>query len=87
LQRRLPKVGFSSAVNRDTREVRLYQINATGLEVVDLDALKQAGVVPKSTRKVKVVNTGTLERAITVRGLNLTAGAASAIEAAGGKVE
>lgn len=87
LQRRLPKVGFRSAVNRDTREVRLYQINATGLEVVDLDALKQAGVVPKSTRKVKIVNTGTLERAITVRGLNLTAGAASAIEAAGGKVE
>lgn len=87
LQRRLPKVGFRSAVNRDTREVRLYQVNATGLEVVDLDALKKSGVVPNGTRKVKLINTGTLDRAVTVRGLSVTAGAASAIEAAGGKVE
>ena len=87
LQRRLPKVGFRSAVNRDTREIRFYQINATGLETVDLAALKKAGVVPNSTRKVKLINTGTLDRAVTVRGLAVTAGAASAIEAAGGKVE
>lgn len=87
LQRRLPKVGFRSAVNRFTREVRLYQLNATGLETVDLDALKKAGVVPNGTRKVKLINTGTLDRAVIVRGLAVTAGAASAIEAAGGRVE
>jgi len=87
LQRRLPKVGFRSAVNRETREVRLYQINASGLDVVDLDALKKAGVVSNATRKVKLINTGSLERAVTVRGLSATAGAIKAIEAAGGKVE
>lgn len=87
LQRRLPKVGFRSAVNRDTREVRLYQINDSGLDVVDLEALKKARIVPAATRKVKLINTGKLERAVTVRGLAVTAGAASAIEAAGGKVE
>ncbi len=87
LQRRLPKVGFRSKVNRATREVRLYQINASGLDTVDLEALKQAGIVPAGTRKVKLINTGSLERAVTVRGLSVTAGAGQAIEAAGGKVE
>lgn len=87
LQRRVPKVGFRSAVNRDTREVRLYQINDSGLEVVDLEALKKARIVPPGTRKVKLINTGKLERAVTVRGIAVTAGAASTIEAAGGKVE
>ncbi len=87
LQRRLPKVGFRSAVNRDTREVRLYQLNSTDAEVIDLEALKRARIVPPTTRKVRVINTGRLERAITIRGLHVSAGAVSAIEAAGGKVE
>lgn len=87
LQRRLPKVGFRSAVNRFTRELRLYQLNTLDGDVVDLDSLKNAGVVPRSTRRVKLINTGTLERAVTVRGLEASAGAAAAIEAAGGKVE
>src|SRR6056297_2957682 len=66
LQRRLPKVGFHSRVNRDTRELRLYQLNAAGLDVVDLVSLKSAGIVPESTRQVKIINTGALERAVTV---------------------
>lgn len=87
IQRRLPKVGFNSKVNRDTREVRLYQLNPLAIDVIDLEALKAAGVVPKSTKKVKLVNTGELTRAFTIKGLSATAGAAAAIEAAGGKVE
>ncbi|PKL95976.1 MAG: 50S ribosomal protein L15 [Gammaproteobacteria bacterium HGW-Gammaproteobacteria-8] len=87
LQRRLPKVGFRSMANRDLREVRLYQLNAVEAEVIDLDTLKQARIVPAGTRRVKLINTGLIERAITVRGLAATAGAVSAIEAAGGKVE
>ena len=80
-------MGFNSKVNRDTREVRLYQLNTLDIDVIDLDALKAAGVVPKSTKKVKLVNTGKLERGFTIKGLSATAGAAAAIEAAGGKVE
>jgi len=87
LQRRLPKVGFASAVNRHTREVRLYQLNGLDVEVIDLDALKKARIVPLGTRKVRLINTGKLERSVTVRGLTATAGATAAIEAAGGKVE
>jgi len=87
LQRRLPKVGFRSMVNRDLREVRLYQLNSVEADVIDLATLKQARIVPAGTRRVKLINTGLIERAITVRGLAATAGAVSAIEAAGGKVE
>ncbi|NCO19864.1 MAG: 50S ribosomal protein L15 [Gammaproteobacteria bacterium] len=87
LQRRLPKVGFRSMVNRDLREVRLYQLNSVEADVIDLAILKQARIVPAGTRRVKLINTGLIERAITVRGLAATAGAVSAIEAAGGKVE
>jgi large subunit ribosomal protein L15 len=87
LQRRLPKVGFRSAVNRHTREVRLYQIAVMDAEVIDLEALKAAGVVSNDTKRVRLINKGELDRAVTVRGIHVTAGAAKAIEAAGGKVE
>jgi large subunit ribosomal protein L15 len=87
LQRRLPKVGFNSAVNRHTREVRLYQINALEGELIDLEVLKAAGVVQNDTRKVRLINKGEIQRAVTVRGIHVTAGALAAIEAAGGKVE
>lgn len=87
LQRRLPKVGFASAVNRHTREVRLYQLNAMEGDVIDLETLKATGLVRNDTRKVRIINTGEISRAVTVRGLHVTAGAVKAIEAAGGKVE
>ena len=87
LQRRLPKVGFYSRVNRKTCEVRLYQLNVLDIEIVDLDALKASGVVPNDTLRVRVIAKGDIERPITARGVHVTAGAAKAIEAAGGKVE
>ncbi len=87
LQRRLPKRGFNSRVARYAAEVRLYQIQAMKADVIDLDALKAEHLVGHDARKVKIINTGTLERAVTVKGLGVTKGAREAIEAAGGKVE
>ena len=87
LQRRVPKVGFASAVNRHTREVRLYQIAAMEGDVIDLETLKAAGVVGNDTKRVRLINKGEIDRAVTVRGIHVTAGAVKAIEAAGGKVE
>ena len=87
LHRRLPKVGFSSRKARYTSELRLYQINSVGSDVIDLETLKKVGMVQHHVRKVKVINTGTLERAVTLRGLTVTKGARAVIEAAGGKVE
>jgi large subunit ribosomal protein L15 len=87
LQRRLPKVGFNSAVNRKTREIRLYQINGMDGDMIDMEVLKSAGLVPNDTKRVRLIAKGEIERAVTIRGIHVTAGAAKAIEAAGGKVE
>ena len=86
LQRRLPKRGFASRTSRYNGEVRLYQIQVMKAEIIDLAALKAEGVVGHDIRQVKVINTGKLERVVTINGLGVTKGARSAIEAAGGKV-
>lgn len=87
LQRRLPKVGFRSAVNRHTVELRLYQINALDFDVIDLETLKERGIVGHATERVRLIKAGEIERPVTLRGIHVTKGAAAAIEAAGGKVE
>ena len=87
LQRRLPKRGFASKTARYNAEVRLYHIEAMDVEVIDIETLKSAGIVKHDARKVKVINTGELGRAVTLKGLAVTKGAQAAIEAAGGKVE
>ncbi len=87
LQRRLPKRGFASKTARYNAEVRLYHIAAMDADVIDMDVLKSAGIVKHDAKKVKVINTGEVGRAVTIKGLSVTKGARAAIEAAGGKVE
>ncbi|MGD9021794.1 MAG: 50S ribosomal protein L15 [Lysobacterales bacterium] len=87
LQRRLPKRGFNSASARYRAEVRLYHLAAMDADVIDIKALQDAGIVRHDARKVKVINTGEINRAVTLKGLAVTKGAQAAIEAAGGKVE
>ena len=87
LQRRLPKRGFASRTARYNAEVRLYHIAAMDADVIDMETLKSAGVVSHDARKVKIINTGELDRAVIVKGLAVSKGAQAAIEAAGGKVE
>jgi len=87
LQRRLPKVGFVSRKARHTGEVRLDELAKVGAEVVDLAALHAADILPRNIRRAKVILSGKLEKAVSVKGLKVTRGARAAIEAAGGKVE
>ncbi len=87
LQRRLPKVGFSSRVKATRAEVRLHELLAVEGGVVDLAALIAAKIVPHQTQKAKVIASGEIATAVTVRGINVTKGARAAIEAAGGKIE
>jgi large subunit ribosomal protein L15 len=87
LQRRLPKVGFSSRVSRTTAQVRLDTLAAIDADVIDLLTLKSVGAVPENTLRVKVINSGELTKSVTIKGMALTAGAKAAVEAAGGKVE
>jgi len=87
LQRRLPKRGFASRTSRYNAEIRLYQVQVMKSDIIELASLKSEGLVGHDTKKVKIINTGTLERAVTVKGLGVTKGAQAAIEAAGGTVE
>ena len=86
LQRRLPKVGFSSRKSSSTTEIRLDVLQNLGLKSVDLLALKSAGVVSENILRVKVIASGEITNAVTIQGLSATAGAQKAIKAAGGKV-
>lgn len=86
IQRRLPKRGFVS-LTRDTKEeVTLWQVEALGLDEVDLLTLQQAGLATQHATVVKIVKTGEIKRKVVIKGLGVTAGAKAAIEAAGGSV-
>jgi large subunit ribosomal protein L15 len=87
LQRRLPKFGFTSKVGRTTGEVTLAEVSAANADVVTLDVLKEADLVSRKLARVKVILSGSIDKAVTVQGLGVTKGARAAIEAAGGKVE
>ena len=87
LQRRLPKVGFASRTSADAAEVRLHELALPGDEVVDILSLKSAGVIGHRVKRVKVIASGALEKAVKTRGLAVTPGARKAIEAAGGSIE
>jgi large subunit ribosomal protein L15 len=87
LQRRLPKRGFRSMTAKDTAEVRLHELKKVKAEVIDLAALKAANIVPAVAKRAKVILSGKLETAVTLRGLMLTKGARAAVEALGGKIE
>ena len=87
MQRRLPKFGFTSRKSLVSTEVNLYEIAKVEGDVVDLNALQAAGLVKKNIQFVKVVKTGEVSRAVTVKGMKVSKGAREAIEAAGGKVE
>lgn len=87
LQRRLPKVGFRSRMGKSTAEVRLNELDKLKIDVVDMDALYEADILPRTMKRAKVILSGEINRAVTVKGLRATKGAKAAIEAAGGKVE
>ena len=86
LQRRLPKRGFVSLTAGRNAEVRLSDIEKLPVTEVDLLVLKQCGVIPGDSLSAKVILSGELTRALTVRGVGATKGAKAAIEAAGGSV-
>jgi len=86
IQRRLPKVGFNSAKKRLSAEVRLNELVALSADVITLDVLIAANIVPAFTKRVKVILSGEIATAVKLDGVLATPGAAKAIEAAGGSV-
>jgi len=87
LHRRLPKRGFHSLSAGETAEVRLDTLHKLKIDIIDLAALKQAGVVPKMAVRAKVILAGELKRKIALKGVLASKGAREAIERAGGSVD
>jgi large subunit ribosomal protein L15 len=87
LQMRVPKFGFRSRVGLTTAEVRLAEVAKVAGDEVTLDTLKQANVLNRGVKRARIMLSGAINRAVTVKGINVTKGARAAIEAAGGKVE
>ncbi len=87
LQRRLPKRGFRSRVNTHTAEIRLTELGKVKGDTVDINSLKSAGVIGLHINRAKVILSGQIGQAVTLKGIGVTKGARAAIEEAGGKIE
>ncbi|MGY6276267.1 50S ribosomal protein L15 [Methylomonas sp. MgM2] len=87
LQRRLPKVGFNSRIKKFSAEIRLSELNRLNTDTIDLQTLIANNIVPVFVKKVKLINSGSIAKAVSLKGIAATPGARQAIEAAGGKVE
>ena len=87
LQKRLPKFGFTSRLAAVTAEIRLSELDLVEGEIVDIDALRKAGLITNNILRAKVFASGEVTKAVTLKGVGATKGAIAAIEAAGGKVE
>jgi large subunit ribosomal protein L15 len=87
IHRRLPKFGFTSRKAQYVAEIRLNELTLVEGDVVDLAALKAADVIGEKIKEARVILSGEVSKAVTVKGLKVTKGAKAAIEAAGGKVE
>tara|TARA_B100000767_G_C19621283_1_gene474178 strand:+ start:238 stop:672 length:435 start_codon:yes stop_codon:yes gene_type:complete len=86
LQRRLPKVGFSSRISIVTSQVTLSQLDKLTEKDINIDVLKQHNLVTKNILRVKVMLSGQINRSINLVGIKATKGAKAAIEAAKGTI-
>lgn len=86
LQRRLPKRGFKSLSAPFEEEIRLWQLNHLPVDEVDIQTLKQLGIISQLTKEVRVISTGSITKSVKLSGLMVTKGAKEAILAAGGTV-
>lgn len=87
LQMRIPKFGFRSRVGLITAEVNLSEIGKVEGDVVDIGSLQAANLISRNIKRVRVMLSGEIDRAVTVKGIGVSKGARAAIESAGGKIE
>ena len=87
LQRRLPKVGFTSRISKTTSQVTLSQLDKLTETDINIDVLKQNNLVTKNITRVKVMLSGEIKRAVNLTGIRVTKGAKAAIEAVKGTIK
>ena len=86
LQRRLPKRGFTTIDQHLYAQIRLSDLEGLPVDEIDVQVLKQAGVIGQGVKFAKVFKSGELSRKVSLKGISATAGARAAIEAAGGSL-
>ena len=86
LQKRLPKFGFFSRIGSVTAEVRTSELSKVDADVINLETLEKANLIDRNVKRVKIMLSGDVTKAVTLEGLRVTKGAKAAIEAAGGKI-
>ena len=89
LQRRLPKIGFRSAMKASRAELTLTDLMRVEGGEVTLAGLIEANLVPEATKVVKIIVSGAVTKAYVIKDKTITAtkGAKSAVESAGGRFE
>jgi len=87
LQRRLPKFGFTSLHANENAEIQLRDLNKVKATRIDLAELEKTNLIGNNIKRAKIILAGNIDKAITLVGIKVTAGARKAIEAAGGKIE
>ena len=86
LQRRVPKRGFRSRTKNYTHEINLNHLSSLEAEIIDLEFLKNANIVPRFIQYIKVIATGDITKPVIVQGFSYSANARKAIEEAGGEI-
>lgn len=87
LQRRLPKVGFTSKIKKYSSQIRLHELELVTAEVIDIQVLIDANLIPSFSKSVKVILSGEITKPVTLKGIKVTVGAKNAIKVAGGTIE
>lgn len=89
MQRRLPKRGFKNPFRKEAYALNISTLveRFPGGGVVDIDAMRQAGLIPKKAERVKILGTGELSVKLEVKAHRFSKSAISKIEAAGGTTE
>ena len=85
LQRRLPKVGFTSRKN-DTARVRLGEVEFDGNENITIEVLKEKKIISHKAKEVKVFLSGEIKNKVNLKGIMVTKGVKKIIEGLGGKI-
>ena len=86
LQRRVPKRGFRSRTKNYTHEINLNHLSSLEAEVIDIEFLKNANIVPRFIQYIKVIATGDIKKPVIIQGFSYSANARKAIEEAGGEI-
>lgn len=87
LQRRLPKNGFKTALSKITGEIRLSDLNKIDAEIIDMKVLCEARLFSKTIKRIKIIDSGSIDKPVHIRNVAVTKGARALLEAKGGIIE